>query len=108
MKTRVPICVAALLALAPPAVAADPAITSPVVPPNARPYAPAGAPADPKVVVRWDFFRDYTQATELLRQMARAHPDRCKLESPGRSYGGREMWIVTITNPAPAWSGSPG
>lgn len=61
-------------------------------------YQPLGAPADPDVPARWNFYRDYAQATGLLKQIAAAHPDICRLESLGKSYGDREMWVLTITN----------
>ncbi len=61
-------------------------------------YQPAGAPADPRVAVNWNRYRDYAEVTVLAKQLAAAHPQRCKLESLGTSYGGREMWLLTITN----------
>ncbi len=67
---------------------------------SARPpvYQPAGAPADPKVDARWNFSRDYEQATALLKKLAEAHPDLCRLESLGKSHGGRDMWLLKVTN----------
>jgi hypothetical protein len=65
-----------------------------------RVYQPAGAPADVKVSARWNYYRDYAQATGLLKQIAAAHPEICRLESLGTSFGGREMWVLTITNQA--------
>ncbi len=61
-------------------------------------YPMAGAPADPVVEARWNYYRNYAQATALLKKMAAAHPDLCRLESLGRSHGGREMWLLRITN----------
>ncbi len=63
-------------------------------------YQPLGAPADPDVPARWNFYRDYAQSTGLLKQIVAAHPDLCRLESLGTSHGGREMWVLTITNQA--------
>jgi len=63
-------------------------------------YAPVGAPASPRVAAQWNRNHDYAQATELLKQLSAAHPDRCRLVSLGHSFGGREMWVLTITNPA--------
>ncbi len=63
-------------------------------------YQPLGAPADPAVAARWNFYRDYAQATQLLQQMVAAHPEICRMESLGKSYGGREMWVMTIANQA--------
>jgi murein tripeptide amidase MpaA len=61
-------------------------------------YQPVGAPSDPKVAARWNRFHDYAQATALLESLAKAHAPRAKLKSLGRSYGGRRMWLLTITN----------
>lgn len=61
-------------------------------------YQPVGAPADPKVAARWNRFHDYAQATALLHSLAKTHAPRARLRSLGRSYGGREMWILTVTN----------
>jgi hypothetical protein len=62
------------------------------------PYQPMGAPLDPKVPAQWNRYHDYAAATELLKALAAAHPWRARLQSLGRSYGGREMWLLTITN----------
>jgi len=64
----------------------------------AGPYQPAGAPADPRVAVQWNRYHDYAEATRLLKELARAHPQRARLKSLGRSYGGREMWLLTVTS----------
>ncbi|MEM9186150.1 MAG: M14 family metallopeptidase, partial [Planctomycetota bacterium] len=77
----------AVMQAAPPAGASEPAV-----------YQPLGAPADPRVPARWNFYRDYAQATGLLKQIAAAHPEWCRLESLGTSHGGRELWVMTITN----------
>lgn len=63
-----------------------------------NPYQPAGATSTPKVAARWNYYRDYSQATELLQQLAATFPQHCRLDSIGQSYGGREMWVLTITN----------
>ena len=60
-------------------------------------YEVMGAPSRPKVEARWNRYYDYREATELLQQLAAAHPDLVRLESLGKSYGGRDMWVVTIT-----------
>lgn len=61
-------------------------------------YQPAGAPADPRVAADWNRYRDYAEVTALVKQLAAVHSDRCRLESLGKSYGGREMWLLTVTN----------
>jgi hypothetical protein len=60
-------------------------------------YQPLGAPADPKVSVRWNYYRDYEETTKLLKEIAAAHPNLVRLESLGKSHEGREMWVMTIT-----------
>lgn len=62
------------------------------------PYQPVGAPADPKVPARWNRYHDYAEVTKLLKALVEAHPKRARLQSLGRSYGGREMWLLTVTN----------
>jgi hypothetical protein len=62
------------------------------------PYEPQGATATPKVEAHWDRYHDYTAATQLLQQLAKAYPDRARLVSLGKSYGNRQMWVLTITN----------
>jgi hypothetical protein len=62
------------------------------------PYQPQGATATPKVEAHWDRYHDYTAATQLLQQLAKAYPDRARLVSLGKSYGNRQMWVLTITN----------
>ncbi|MEX1224321.1 MAG: M14 family metallopeptidase [Pirellulales bacterium] len=67
-------------------------------PTPAERYAAAGGPANPQVDVRWNRYRDYAEATELLKQLAEAYPQLCKLQSVGKSYGKRDLWVMTITN----------
>jgi len=62
------------------------------------PYQPMGAPADPKVPAQWNRYHDYAEATRLMQDLVAAHRGRARLQSLGPSYGGRQMWLVTITN----------
>ena len=63
-----------------------------------QPYKAMGAPANPKVIARWNRYHDHGEATSLLKQLAHAHADLARLKSLGKSYGGRDMWLMTITN----------
>ena len=63
-----------------------------------QPYQPVGAPSDPKVAAHWNRYHDHAEATALLKALAEAYPGLAKLESLGQSYGGRGMWVITITN----------
>jgi hypothetical protein len=72
--------------------AADPPAPAAVV------YQPAGAPADPKVPAQWNRYHTHAEITAIVQQLAAAHPDHCKLQSLGKSYGDRDMWLLTISN----------
>ncbi len=83
------------------AVAAEPSAAAPLSHPpvaDALPYQPQGAPATPKVDAHWDRYHDYTAAGELLRSLAKTFPEHARLTSLGKSYGNREMWVLTIGN----------
>lgn len=64
------------------------------------PYKAMGAPVQPKVPAQWNQYHDYAQYTALLQALVAAHPECAKLESLGKSFEGREMWVITITNSA--------
>ena len=66
--------------------------------PGLPPYETMGGPTNPAVEAHWNRYHDYRQSTELLKSIAAAHPDRVRLKSLGKSYGGRDMWVMTITN----------
>ncbi len=64
---------------------------------RALPYAPQGAPAAPKVDVHWDRYHDYTAASAVAitcQNLSRA----ARLTSLGKSYGGRQMWVLTVAD----------
>lgn len=61
-------------------------------------YGPVGAPLNAKVDARWNRYHNYAEVTAILKQLAEAHPQKLKLTSLGTSYGGREMWLVTVTD----------
>ena len=62
------------------------------------PYQAQGAPSNPKVEAQWNRYHDYAQATKLLQQLAETYPEYARLQSLGKTVGGREMWQLTITN----------
>jgi hypothetical protein len=47
----------------------------------------------------WDRWLDHDEIGERLRLMERTWPEFLTLQSTGTSYGGREMWVMTINNP---------
>lgn len=62
------------------------------------PYKAVGAPSEPRVAARWNRYHDHAEATKLLKDLAAAYPHLAKLESLGKSYGEREMWVMTVGN----------
>ncbi|MCE9545533.1 MAG: peptidase M14 [Planctomycetia bacterium] len=62
------------------------------------PYPVMGAPANPKVPAQWNRYHDCAEIGDLLKKLVKDHPRYAKLHSQGKSYGGREMWIITITD----------
>ncbi len=47
----------------------------------------------------WDRWLDHDEISERLRTMEKTWPNMLSLQSLGDSYGGREMWMMTINNP---------
>jgi murein tripeptide amidase MpaA len=46
----------------------------------------------------FDAYLRYEELTRALRALAEEHPGFCKVESIGRSYEGREIWLAELTN----------
>jgi hypothetical protein len=61
-------------------------------------FKAAGSPAHPKVNVSWNRYYDHAGITEICKKIAAAHPDLAKLESIGKSFKGRDMWVLIITD----------
>lgn len=47
----------------------------------------------------WDRWLDHQEMGERMQLMARTWPKFLKLSSMGKSYGGRDLWVMTINNP---------
>jgi hypothetical protein len=47
----------------------------------------------------FDCYHDYEEVGAFLKQAADAHPELASLQSLGESYQGREVWMMTITDP---------
>ena len=62
-------------------------------------------PVSPKrsVELAFDRYYDYDEMVAAMRKIAAAHPDLVTLESIGKSYEGRELWLATVA----ARSGAP-
>jgi murein tripeptide amidase MpaA len=48
--------------------------------------------------VRFDTYYRYEELSRILREYAEEAPQFVRLESIGRSYEGRDIWLVTVTN----------
>jgi hypothetical protein len=61
-------------------------------------YRAAGSPSNPKVQVSWNKYYTYQGVTDLCNRLAKAYPDLVTVESAGKSYQGREIIVLTITD----------
>lgn len=61
-------------------------------------FRAAGSPENPKVQISWNRYYNHAGVTEICKKLAAAHPDLIKLSSIGKSYQGREMWLLTVTD----------
>jgi murein tripeptide amidase MpaA len=48
--------------------------------------------------VSYDRWYRYDELTELLRSWAEESPGLMRLESIGKSFEGRDIWLATVTN----------
>lgn len=60
---------------------------------------PRGSDPEHTLPLTWDRWLDHDEITERLELMERTWPEFLTLQSTGESYGGREMWLMTINNP---------
>lgn len=79
----------ALALLAAPALSAQQALGN---------LAASGSPKAPKVQIMWDRFYDNDAIGEIGRMLQKAHPNTCRLSSIGKSFQGRDLWLLTVTN----------
>lgn len=50
--------------------------------------------------IRFDTYYRYNDLARILRELADAYPKLIALESIGKSYEGRDVWLATVTNTA--------
>ncbi|HZT41834.1 MAG TPA: M14 family metallopeptidase [Chthonomonadaceae bacterium] len=48
--------------------------------------------------IRFDRYYPYKELSEHLHNLAEFHPNLMRLESIGKSYEGRDVWLLTVTN----------
>ncbi len=61
-------------------------------------FKASGSPFNPKVSISWNKYYDYGGITEICKKISAAYPDLVKLESIGKSFKGKDMWVLTITD----------
>ena len=61
-------------------------------------YKAAGTPVNPKVAVSWNRYNDHAGITDLLKKIAKAYPNLARLESIGKSFEGRDLWCIAISD----------
>jgi hypothetical protein len=67
--------------------------------PGLSAQAQRGSDPEHKLPLTWDRWLDHDEIGERLRLMQRTWPQFLKLESAGKSFGDRDMWVMTINNP---------
>jgi hypothetical protein len=60
----------------------------------------AQAPYPSKVDLHFDHWYDYAEMKLALHDLVKAYPELLTIESIGKSVGGRDIWLVTLNNPA--------
>jgi hypothetical protein len=58
-----------------------------------------GSDPEHRLPLTWDRWLDHDEIGERMQLMARTWPEFLTLQSLGESYGGREMWLMTVNNP---------
>jgi murein tripeptide amidase MpaA len=48
--------------------------------------------------VKFNRFYRYSELTQILKAYAKEYPSLIKVDSIGKSYEGRDVWLVTVTN----------
>ena len=57
-----------------------------------------GTPHKPKVEVSWNRYYTYEGVVDIMQKIAKAHPNLAKMESIGKSYQGKDIYVLTITD----------
>ena len=61
-------------------------------------FKAAGTPANPKVQVSWNKYNTYKGVVDICTRLAKAYPDLVTMESAGKSYQGRDIIVLTISD----------
>jgi hypothetical protein len=61
-------------------------------------FRAAGTPQNPKVQVSWNKYNTYKGVADICTRLATAYPDLVTMESAGKSFQGRDIIVLTITD----------
>ncbi len=61
-------------------------------------FKASGTPINPKVQISWNRYNTNEGLYKIYQDFVRAHPNLVTLESIGKSYEDRDLWLLTITN----------
>lgn len=61
-------------------------------------FKASGTPASRKVDVSWNRYNTAEGLAEIAKKIAAAYPELAKLSSIGKSYQGRDLWCLTVTD----------
>jgi len=61
-------------------------------------FKAVGTPHQPKVELTFNKYYTYEGLVDAMKKIAAAHPDLAKIESIGKSYEGRDIMTLTITD----------
>lgn len=61
-------------------------------------FKAAGSPVNPRVMASWNKYYTYDGIADLCKRLAKEYPDLVTLESAGKSYKGRDIIALTITD----------
>ena len=61
-------------------------------------YRASGSPENPKVQVSWNKYYTYSGVTDLCTRLAKAYPDLVTMETAGKSFQGRDIIVLTISD----------
>jgi hypothetical protein len=55
-------------------------------------------PAESELDIDLYHYHTFEELTAALKKLAAAYPKLARLESIGKSYEGRDLWVMTVTN----------
>ena len=57
-----------------------------------------GTPHEPKVEASWNRYNTYDGVVDIMEKIAKAYPKLARLESIGKSYENRSIYMLTISD----------